>query len=274
MRVARRYRTRGHVRVFDIGSEGHLGPARVREVRGDLAAPAARARCHRPPAARDAGVRRDAPVAKARRHRAHPGRGIPRRGAGRGPPPAHQAIRRELRRQPQARRAHLAGHLRPVAGLHVRVPGSARGSAAADAESPMEDHAAAAVRAARALLRHGREAPRVPLRAVDPCEVDGAPPHVPARVRARHGPRARGPARRRAQRDALDGRAGVPARPAHPPAQHGQHVAAPARLGDVAASRVEPAARARCRAALARGLLRRHRRQDRPRAPPATIPDR
>ena len=47
---------------------------------------------------------------------------------------------------------------------------------------------------------------------------------------------------RRAQRDAVDGRAGVPVRAADPPAQHGQHVAAAARLGDVAAARVEPQA--------------------------------
>ena len=65
--------------------------------------------------------------------------------------------------------------------------------------------------------------------------------------------------------DAVDGRAGVPVRAPAAPAQYRQHVAAAARLGDVAASRLEPAPAARRGAALARGLLRRHRGQDRAR---------
>ena len=134
-------------------------------------------------------------------------------------------------------------------------------------QRPLEAADAAAVRAARPLLRHGRQAPRVPVRALDPREVDGTAPHVPARVRARRRPRDDGARERRAQRHAVDGRAGIPLRPADPPAQHRQHVAAAARLGHVAAARMEPQAAARRRAAVARGLLRRRRRQDGPRAP-------
>ena len=98
-----------------------------------------------------------------------------------------------------------------------------------------------------------------------PGEVDGASSHLPARVRARRRAGPRGAAQRGTQRNAVDGRAGIPLRAPASPAQHRQHVAAPARLGDVAASRVEPALAARCGAALARGLFRRHRGQDRAR---------
>ena len=61
--------------------------------------------------------------------------------------------------------------------------------------------------------------------------------------RARRRPRRRRAVERRAQRDAMDGRAGVPVRAADPPAQHRQPVAGRARLGERAAARVEPQAR-------------------------------
>ena len=92
---------------------------------------------------------------------------------------------------------------------------------------------AAAVRAARPLLRHRRQAARVPLRALDPGQVDRAASHVYLRAselgleRVPDGARQRGP-----ERDAVDGRAGIRLRAADPPAQHRQHVAAAARLGD------------------------------------------
>ena len=82
--------------------------------------------------------------------------------------------------------------LRPLAGLHLRVPDGARGGAAAERQRALEAAAAAAVRAARPLLRHRRQAARVPLRALDSRQVDGAAPHVPARVGARHRARAGG----------------------------------------------------------------------------------
>ena len=62
---------------------------------------------------------------------------------------------------------------------------------------------------------------------------------------------------RRAERHAVDHRAGIRLRPADPSAQHRKHVAAPARLGHRTAAGVEPAPADRCRAALARRILRR-----------------
>ena len=133
----------------------------------------------------------------------------------------------------QARRAHLAGDRtswrRASSYAYQTLLEQALRAAA---ERALEAGAAAAVRAARPLLRHRRQAARVPLRALDPGQVDASCTALPARRRARRRPRRRrrspsaGP-----ERDAVDGRAGIPVRAAGPPAQHRQPVAVRARLG-------------------------------------------
>ena len=139
----------------------------------------------------------------------------------------------------------------------------------------LEAAGAAALRASPALLRHRRQAARVPLRALDSREVDGPASHVPARDRSSASSACRRAAQRGAERDAMDGRAGVSQRAADPPAQYRQHVAAAARLGDVAAARVEPRA---CSSTPCRARPRASSSTSRARpgsgAAPATIPAR
>ena len=79
------------------GAKDIADPLASAKSRVGVAAAAAGARRHRPPAARHARLRRDAPVAPAARPRPRAGDRVPRRRAGRRPPPADQAIRRELR---------------------------------------------------------------------------------------------------------------------------------------------------------------------------------
>mgnify|MGYP003694402717 CR=1 FL=1 len=123
---------------------------------------------------------------------------------------------------------------------------------------------AAAVRAARPLLRHRRQAARVPLRALD-SRPSGSELHRPTCARrssasiasptvlgAPAPTRRSGRSSRNTSTSLLD-----------PPAQHRQHVAAAARLGYLAVPRLEPAPAARRGAALARRLLRRYRGPDR-----------
>ncbi len=249
-----------HVRLFDLRNQGIDRSAGLAQGGRGVAATIAGARRHRSPAAGDARLRGDEGVAQAVRSLARAGHRIPRRGIGRRSPPAHQAIRRELRQRAQARRAHLAIDLRSFAGLHLRLPDRTGGSAAAVRQRALEEHGAAAVCAPDALLRHRRQASRVPLRALDTRQMGRVASRVPARRGTR--PRSRGGHARqwRAEHHAVDHRAGIHLCAADPPAQHREHVAAPARLGHRAAAGVEPAPADRRRAALARRILRRHRR--------------
>ena len=90
--------------------------------------------------------------------------------------------------RPQALRAHLAGVYDLSQGFMLRVPGGARRGAVAAEQSALEAAGAALVHAPHALRGHRRQASRVPLRALDPGQVDRPAPHVPARDRTRCRP--------------------------------------------------------------------------------------
>ena len=145
----------------------------------------------------------------------------------------------------------MAGDLRAVAGLRRRLPGRARGSGRAARERALEGDGPGAVHAHRALRGHRRQAPRVPLRALDPGEVGGHAPDVPARDRAARRARADG------------ARVGAAPNATHWTMEQeylytllvhqlntGNMAPGRDRLGLLAAARLEPAARSstRCRA--------------------------
>ena len=207
---------------------------------------------HRPPAARDARIRGDAPVAQGRRPRARAGDRIPRCRARRRSPPADQAVRRERTTPPPSSPMRIWQAVYDLSqGFIYRLPDGARGGAARRAPTR------AGSRWCRCCSRgcvhyYGTDAKLRVFRFERwiPGQVDGAAPHLPARHRAGRRARACGAAQRRPERDAVDGRAGIPLRAADPPAQHRQHVAAAARLGDGAVARLEPPAAdsTRCRA--------------------------
>ena len=175
------------------------------EDRVGVASPVAVARRHRAAAARDARVRRHAPVAARARLESRGRRRVPRLRARRRPAPAHQAVRRERRYLRTPCRTSLAGAPGDVPGLHLRLPDGARAGARADRQSALEARHSAPVLASHPLLRHRRQAARVPLRAVDPGQVDGAAPALHARGRARGRARA-GVALRSAARIRRSGR--------------------------------------------------------------------
>ena len=202
------------------------------------------------------------------------GHRVSRRRARRRPPPADQAIRRELRRRAQARRAHLAGDLRPVAGLHLRLPDGARGGAAGS-RAMRAGSRCSPLLFARLLHYYGTDAKLRVFRYERwiPGEVDGSASHLPARLRARRRPRARPCC---AARGPNATQWTVEQEYLYVLLIHQLNTGnlSPPQLdwAIVAAARVEPAPAARRRAALAGRLLRRHRRQARAlSAAPATI---
>ncbi len=164
------------------------------------------------------------------------------------------------------RRSGMAGGAGALAGIRLRLPGKPGAGAGRSREPAMEVGDAADLRAAPALPRHRREAPRLPPRTLDSCEVDRAAPALRARLRARRPPGCRRAAERWARRDAVERRAGVHVRAARAAAQHRQLVADRDRLGERPAARVGTQARVRDDAANDRGILCRPHEQVRARA--------
>ena len=216
-------RDQGHHRSAGVGEDGVV-----------MAAPVAGARRHRPPAARDARVRRDAPVAQARstsRACRRSSSSTPR-SAPTGASSSSSTSRTSTAGPKLAERIWQAV-VRPVAGLHRRAtrPRSRRRCAQTQ-QSALEAAGAAALRAARALLRHRRQAARVPLRALDSRRSGWSSTARYLRAaelgldRVPDGARRAGP---NATQWTVEQEYLYVA--ADPPAQHRQHVAGGARLG-------------------------------------------
>ena len=183
--------TRNNVRISDPAGPGPSRSAIDAEDGVRLAAAAADARRHRSAAARDARVRRDAPGAQARGLESRRRGRVPRFGARRRSPAAHQAICRKRRYVGPPRGASLAGASGDEPGIPVRLPDDARAGARRIRQPALEACRSAAFRAPDPLLRYRRQAARVPLRALDPGKVDRAAQALHARDRARCRARSR-----------------------------------------------------------------------------------
>ena len=201
-----------------------------------MAAPVAGARCHRSPATGDARLRRDA---RSRASRVD----IARVQAIEYLDAALGADRRQLTKQyvenydsaPKLAERIWQSIYDLSQGFIYAYQTALEEALRQYEQRALEAAGAAAVRAPDPLLRHRRQASRVPLRTLDPRQVGGIASHVPARRGARHRSRGGSARQRRPERHAVDGRAGIHLRPADPSAQHRQHVAAAARLGHGAA---------------------------------------